>query len=238
MVDRAWSCGSACLCTCCPGAWGRKRPQLVTTHHAYNAARARLQNHQSTASSAKPQGLGAAGPCSGRSSVGSTLGVCCSDAHTRVESRHACAQCHHKATRRAPTSSLLKSTTCTTNSSRCARYGDVITMTHSTSSIPLHRVPHAAQAQANQAQHTHHMTDGAQYRNCAFCAPAAKHLNTDVAADGQVAVWALQRSVQMAPGWGHVAGDARSMVHSNQHVQSHTAGHDGCCKSHCFVCFL
>ena len=132
----------------------------------------------------------------------------------------------------------LQSTTCTTNTVRSAQLGEEIHMTHGTSSTTLHTVHHAAEAPETQAQHTYHITDGAPHRICTFCAAAAQRLNTDVAADEQVAGWELQRSVQMAPGWGHGAGHARSMMHSTQHVQGRAAGHHGWWRSQCFEFFL
>ena len=137
-----------------------------------------------------------------------------------------------------PRGPSVQSTTCTTNTARSAQHGEVIGMTHGTSSITLHTVHHAAEAQATQAQHTYHITDGAPHRIGTYCAAAAQHLHTDVAADEQVAGWELQRSVQVAPGWGHGAGHARSMMHSTQHVQGRAAGHHGCWRWQCFVCFL
>ena len=131
-----------------------------------------------------------------------------------------------------------QSTTCTTDTVRSAQLAEEIHMTHVTSSTSLHTVHHDAEAPATQTQHTYHITDGDPHRVCTCCAAAAQRLNTDVAADEQVAGWELQRSVQMAPGWGHGAGHSRSMMHSTQHVQGRAAGHHGWWRSQCFEFFL
>jgi len=237
VVDRAWSCGSSCLASCGPDAWGRQRPPLVTTLQECNAARGRLQNHQSTTSTAKSQGFGGEGPGWGRSVLGTLGELVCSVQPTRAEFRHAANNTPTRPRDESPRVPSPQSTTCTTDTVRSAQLAEEIHMTHVTSSTSLHTVHHDAEAPATQAQHTYHITDGAPHRVCTCCAEAAQRLNTDVAADEQVAGWELQRSVQMAPGWGHGAGHARCMMHSTQHMQGRAPGLHGWWRSQCLDFF-